>query len=128
MADSRERTLALLALGEAITTINREATARNFGPSTRGDRDAEYVETARKVEELFLANGWFAPLPKPDFSNTSDTNWHPACGGTETPFIARSGARLLYCFQPSSGNHAYLNLDTDTILTNEEAELHMQLY
>lgn len=48
-------------------------------------------------------------------------NWFPACGGSEVPFRSRSGLRLLYCWQPSSGRHAYLNLDTDIILTDEEA-------
>ena len=51
--------------------------------------------------------------------------WVPAAGGTETPFLARSGARLLYCYQPRSGRHAYLNLDTDLILTDDEAQLHL---
>lgn len=48
-------------------------------------------------------------------------NWVPACGGTETPFVSRSGLRLLYCYQASTGRHAYLNCDTDVILTDEEA-------
>jgi hypothetical protein len=48
-------------------------------------------------------------------------NWYPACGGTEVPFISRGGHRLLYCWQPSSGRHAYINLDTDIALTDEEA-------
>jgi hypothetical protein len=47
--------------------------------------------------------------------------WVPACGGTETPFTTRTGARLLYCWQPSTGKHAYYNCDTDIILDNEEA-------
>ena len=54
-------------------------------------------------------------------TNTND-NWIPANGGTETPFTSRTGVRLLYCWQPSTGRHAYLNLDTDIILTDEEAE------
>ncbi len=48
-------------------------------------------------------------------------NWYPACGGTETPFHTRTGYRLLYVWQPTTGNHAYLNLDTDMILTDSEA-------
>ena len=64
----------------------------------------------------------------PDFSNRFDNNWYPACGGTEEPFLARSGARLLYCYNPALQEHAYLNLNTDTILTQEESEMHMQLY
>lgn len=49
--------------------------------------------------------------------------WLPACGGTEVPFETRSGRRLLYCWQPSTGRHAYLDLGTDIILTDEEAAI-----
>lgn len=48
--------------------------------------------------------------------------WVPACGGHETPFVSRSGVRLLYCFNPSTGKHAYLNCDTDIILSYEESQ------
>jgi hypothetical protein len=54
-------------------------------------------------------------------------DWVPACNGTETPFLSRSGRRLLYCWQPRSGRHAYLDLSTDMILTDEEAEAAMGL-
>ena len=53
-------------------------------------------------------------------------NWVPACGGTETPFKARSGATLLYCFNPALRKHAYLDCGTATILTHEEAQAHLQ--
>lgn len=52
---------------------------------------------------------------------TSQGNWYPACGGTETPFYTRSGRKLLYCWQPLSGRHAYLDCLTDIILTDQEA-------
>lgn len=55
-------------------------------------------------------------------------NWIPANGGTETPFTSRSGVRLLYVYQPSTGNHAYLDLDRDVILSQEEADRAMELY
>ena len=48
-------------------------------------------------------------------------DWFPANGGTETPFLARNGRRLLYCWQPSTGNHAYLDLTSDIFLSDEEA-------
>ena len=51
--------------------------------------------------------------------------WVPANGGTETPFKARSGVRLLYCWNPREGRHAYLNVDQDIILTDEEALAHL---
>lgn len=48
-------------------------------------------------------------------------DWFPACGGTETPFVTRTGSRLLYCYQPSTGDHAYLDLGTDMILSDADA-------
>lgn len=54
-------------------------------------------------------------------------NWVPASGGTEVPFKTRTGRTLLYCWQPSTGNHAYLDCGTDLILTNEEARLALDL-
>lgn len=52
--------------------------------------------------------------------------WVPACGGDEKPFKSRSGIRMLYCWHPVHG-HAYLNVDTDTIMTNQEAAAAMQM-
>ena len=49
--------------------------------------------------------------------------WSPACGGTETPFTTRTGRRLLYVWQQSTGRHAYLDLATDLILSDEDAAL-----
>lgn len=54
-------------------------------------------------------------------------NWIPACGGTEVPFTTRSGRVLLYCWQPSTGRHAYIDCQTDLILTDEEAALAMDM-
>ena len=33
--------------------------------------------------------------------------WVPACGGTEAPFTTRTGRRLLYMWNPTTGEHAY---------------------
>ena len=46
--------------------------------------------------------------------------WVPACGGTEVPFL-KNGKRYLYCWHTGVGEHAYLDLDRDMILTDEEA-------
>ena len=54
-------------------------------------------------------------------ANSKD-NWYPANGGKEEPFITRTGARLLYVWQPSTGKHAYLDTKSDLILTDEEAQ------
>ena len=48
-------------------------------------------------------------------------SWVPACGGTETPFHTRSGRTLLYCWNQALDAHAYLDVGTDLILTDEEA-------
>jgi hypothetical protein len=47
--------------------------------------------------------------------------WLPANGGTEEPFTTRNGVRLLYCFNPRLGRHAYLDLSCDHILDDEDA-------
>ena len=47
--------------------------------------------------------------------------WIPASNGTEVPFLTRSRMRLQYLYQPTTGRHAYINCDTDIILTDEEA-------
>lgn len=60
------------------------------------------------------------------FTNSKD--WFPACGGTEIPFTSRSGKRLLYVWQPSTGNHAYLDLDSDIVLSDEDARQALGTY
>lgn len=56
----------------------------------------------------------------------ADGPWVPASGGTEEPFTARSGKRLQYMFQPSTGRHAYLDVDADIILDDEDALKHIE--
>lgn len=58
----------------------------------------------------------------------SQGSWIPACNGTEVPFTSRSGHRMLYCWQPSTGKHAYLNVETDIIMSEEEAAAALMLY
>jgi hypothetical protein len=55
-------------------------------------------------------------------------NWFPACDGTETSFFTRTGRKLLYCYQPTTGRHAYLDVQTDLILSDEEAQQALALY
>lgn len=54
-------------------------------------------------------------------ANTNLDAWVPACGGTEVPFKTRSGRTLLYCWNRHTMQHAYLDVETDLILTDEEA-------
>ncbi len=76
-----------------------------------------------------------APLPKTvaELLGEMDAKaaqgpWVPANGRTETPFLSRSGKKLLYVWQPTTGRHAYLDCGTDMILTQEEADVAMGLY
>jgi hypothetical protein len=55
-------------------------------------------------------------------------NWIPACGGTEVPFLTRSGRKLQYLWQPSTGKHAYYDCDNDLILSDEDAQLALAMY
>jgi hypothetical protein len=48
--------------------------------------------------------------------------WVPASGGSEQPYKTRSGIRVLYCWNTGTGEHAWLNVDTDIIMTAEEAD------
>ncbi len=54
-------------------------------------------------------------------------NWYLASGGAEQPFTTRTGRRLLYCWQPSTGRHAYLDCSTDLILSDAEAQAALAL-
>lgn len=68
-------------------------------------------------------------MATPEFTEVATKNldrWVPACGGDEKPFTSRSGIRMLYCWNPRKG-HAYLNVDTDMVMTSQEAEAAMQI-
>lgn len=45
--------------------------------------------------------------------------WVPACGGTETPFLA-CGKRILYVYNPKQHKHAFLDLGSDMVMTDDE--------
>ncbi len=45
----------------------------------------------------------------------------PACGGTETPFVSRSGIKMLYVYNPATEKHCYINVGNDMPMTDEEA-------
>ena len=50
-------------------------------------------------------------------------NWLPACNGTETPFETRTRRKLLYCWNPATGKHGYIDCGTDMLLSDEEAAI-----
>jgi hypothetical protein len=53
--------------------------------------------------------------------------WIPACGGKEKPMTV-NGVRILYCWQPTTGKHAYVNLDTDVIMSQDDVDALMRRY
>jgi len=61
-------------------------------------------------------------------AKANNGDWFPANGGTETEFTTRNGRRLLYCWQPSTGKHQYLDMGSDFILSDEEARLALGTY
>lgn len=54
-------------------------------------------------------------------AKAADGSWLPACGGTEVPFTTRTGRRLHYLWQPTTGRHAYLDCGADLILSDDDA-------
>jgi hypothetical protein len=46
-------------------------------------------------------------------------SWVPACGGTEEVYTVR-GKRFLYCYNPKQHKHAYLDVDCDMIMSDED--------
>lgn len=56
-------------------------------------------------------------------------NWVPACGGTEEPFLADDGrTRLLYCWHTGTGQHAYMNLETDMVIPDDEIGAYLRTH
>ena len=46
--------------------------------------------------------------------------WVPANGGLEEPCTAKSGREVLYVYNPATGQHGYLDLDTDIVWTGRD--------
>ena len=54
--------------------------------------------------------------------NYRAANWIPASHGTEVPFITKSGARVCWMFDTVNGVHAYMDLDRDMVIDDEELD------
>ncbi len=78
------------------------------------------TERSRKAIKHLGYEVWLAHRPPVN-------EWEPASNGAETPFLTRTGRRLQYVWNRESGEHAYLDLDRDVILTAEEASEAMDL-
>lgn len=108
---------------------------RRRGP--KGEWIYEYPQQRKDRRGLKAAGQPMAPKPKSeDFGSVAgyleardswkaQGEWVPASGGTEKPFVSRSGKRLHYVYQPRSGKHAYYDVDNDIVLTDEEAAMHL---
>lgn len=58
-----------------------------------------------------------------EYKKALDSNadvYVPACGGLEKPFM-KDGVWYLYVWNPRTCHHAYLNTQTDMLLTDDEA-------
>jgi hypothetical protein len=82
-------------------------------------RDLQWIVASNAAAQAAYDKRTYTPVAsKP--SGPENGAWVPACGGTEIPFTSRSGVRLLYCWQPSTGKHAYINCDTDIVMSDDE--------
>ena len=117
----------LNALRERATQAGGLEYALGFLYSTLTDLKLQDYELWRMKRDTTTLNDLIAEEKKQLAENRLNDNWVPACGGTEEPFVSRSGKRLQYVWQPSTGHHAYLDLDSDTILSDEAAEAALQL-
>jgi hypothetical protein len=55
-------------------------------------------------------------------SKINTDNWIPASGGTEKPFTTRTGKKLWYMWNTSTGEHKYLDVDNDIFLDDKDVE------
>lgn len=60
-----------------------------------------------------------------DKAQKTKGSWQPAAGGTEPVFVARSGKRLQYVYNHMTGKHAYLDVDNDVVLDDDDARRHL---
>jgi hypothetical protein len=88
------------------------------GDSVRGYCERHHLAYQKVLRDEYLS---LPALLAERTAKAQQGHWYPANGGTETPFITRNRRRLLYCWQPSTGKHAYLDMDTDLILSDIEA-------
>jgi hypothetical protein len=102
--------------------------AVNYVYSLLMDMDLNAENWRHIKRETVTLQNLFEIAEQERFKNLKDDSWVPACGGTEVPFKSRSGRRLQYVWQPSTGHHAYLDVDSDIILSDEEAEVCLQMH
>jgi hypothetical protein len=106
---------------ELTEEINRLHHILNLTPVSRMS-NADFRQCTHKIDELAakrfaLRNGATLEYARAIIRN-SDA-WVPACGGREEP-MQIGQTRVLYCFNPAEGEHAYINLDTDLICSEHE--------
>lgn len=105
-------------------TVGETCVELEVFPLVDGKEDTKQIMTAqecyRLAGQLFDAGNELETKLMCKVGSRKDI-WIPASGGTETPFISRSGRKLLYCWNPGQDKHAYLDMGTDTILSDAEA-------
>jgi hypothetical protein len=122
-------------LDQYINTLKERAQQQNgleyalgFMYSLLQDLNLDAPRKSTVKQQIALLNSLIDKHNKELRENITNDSWVPACGGTEVPFKSRSGKRLQYVWQPSTGQHAYLDVDSDIILSDEQAEAALAMY
>lgn len=122
-------------LDQYINTLKERAQQQNgleyalgFMYSLLQDLNLDAPRKSTVKQQIALLHSLIDKHNKELRENITNDSWVPACGGTEVPFKSRSGMRLQYVWQPSTGQHAYLDVDSDIILSDEQAEAAMAMY
>ena len=106
-----------------VADISRDATGSRYYLSLPGDAEFEAFDSLEEAAEAAgvpSVSESVAPAAYSFACYQSADVWVPANGGTETPFVSRSGRRLLYVWNPKQARHAYLDTGTDRILDDDE--------
>lgn len=88
---------------------------------SKGERVLKWFGPEKPSKERVMKEERRIQYFKHKRSSGTQGEWVPAAGGTEEPFLTRGGRKLQYMWNPVTKEHAYLDLETDLILSDEEA-------
>jgi len=83
------------------------------------DVESKYNDFYNRLTETLDTSSTVAEFNKA--IRTKANAWVAASGGTETPFTTKNGRKILYCYNPAEDKHAYVDLDADIVLSDEDA-------
>jgi hypothetical protein len=111
--------------GEFSQSFTKKAAALSYLRRMGGAGTVEYWEPGSAAEHM--RNPSLAEELEERDRQRRQGDWYPASAGAEEPFTTRTGRRLQYVYQPSTGRHAYYDLGSDLILDDEEARAALAL-